>query len=73
MPEDIERLPEDIERPILGVLTLSSLQLPEVVEWVDGTEYTVQAKVIQRNKREEEDLTTADFEIVEIAAVAEEE
>lgn len=55
----------------LGSLTLSSVQLPEVVDWEDGGEYVLKIRVRQENKREEEDLTTADFRILSVEAIPE--
>lgn len=61
--EPVEEPGEEAE---LGVLTFNSVQLPEVVEWEDEGEYTLIVKVRQENKREEEDLTAADFKILEV-------
>jgi hypothetical protein len=63
-----EMMGDEEQTPKLPVISLSSVHLPQVVDWEDGEEYELLIRVRQQNKREEDDLTTADFQILSVKA-----
>jgi hypothetical protein len=70
-PEIMPEIPEEAPGEIGGV-TFTALDLPQVVDWMEGEEYDVAVRVRLVSKEERDGVTTADFDIISADAGAEE-
>ena len=60
--------PIDETSPLQGIgqVTFSALDLPQIVDWEEGQEYDITARVVMSTKGEDDGVTSATLDIISV-------